>query len=264
MTDSRSPLIRVAILAVLAGTATACSLPVDDRVTPVDRDEFGVQLTQDTTTTTTTTTTVPSTTSVPDDTTVSTDVTTTTVAVVPTENITVFYTRGSTDAMQPVDFPLAERTPIEELVPLLERPTGISDVGLRTAVRPGLIDRIGPVERGVATVSLDATVLDRMSEPARQQAIAQIVLTVTSFRTADAGAIGRVRFEVDGDGLQVFVPAFGGQSEPGQELAYDDFQSLIGTTPTPTTTTSTTTTTVPADPSGAEPVVTSEPLGDDG
>lgn len=254
-----------AALAVPAAFA-ACSLPVDERVTPVDRDEFGDQLTQDTTTTTTSTTAPPTT--VPEDTSVPTEATTTTLAVVPTEIVTVYYTRGTTDVMQPVDFLLAVRTPIEELIALLERPTGIREVGFRTAVRPGLIDRIGPIDRGVATVALDGTVLDRMSESARQQAIAQIVLTVTSFRTADAGAIGRVRFEVEGEGLQVFVPAFGGSSEAGEELAFEDFQSLISSTPTPATTVAPgTTTSVPA-PDGSAPPAdgasTSEPVGEGG
>ena len=210
----------------------ACSLPVDERVTPVDRDQFGDQLTQDTTTTSTTTsTTVATTTTVPDDTSVATEQPTTTVALVETETVTVYYTRGTTDVMHPVEHIRGANTPVDELIRLLERPSGISTFGYQSAVRPGLIERIAPIDRGVATVTLDPSVLDIMSEPVRQRAIAQIVLTVTSFRTANAGNIGRVRFEVDGEGLQVFVPALGGQSEPGEELAFTDFQSLIATTP---------------------------------
>lgn len=231
-----------------------CSLPVDERVTPIDRDQFGDQLTQDTTTTTTTTsTTVPTT--VPDDTSAATEQTTTTVALVQTESITVYYTRGTTDVMHPVEHIRGAGTPVDELIALLERPSGISSVGYQSAVRPGLIESIGPVDRGVATVTLDPSVLDIMSEPVRQRAIAQIVLTVTSFRTANAGNIGRVRFEVEGEGLQVFVPALGGSSEPGEELAFTDFQSLIATTPTSTQTT------VP--PTTPPPPPTTEP-GDGG
>lgn len=235
----------------------ACSLPVDERVTPLDQSAFPDDLTDPTTTTSTTTTTVPEST-VPDDTSPGEETTTTTTPVVPTEEVTVFYTRGVTDVMQPVQV-VASPSPalVTDLITFLERPTGIAESGLRSAVRPGLIDQIGPVDRGVATVALDPDVLDRMSESTRRQAIAQIVLTVTSFRTADVGAIGLVRFEVDGEGFSVYVPAFGGNSEPGEELAFTDFRTLIATTPTPTpatTTSSTSTTTVP----------TSEPPAGDG
>lgn len=231
---TRRRLVGVAALATVLVAVPACSLPVDERVTPLDQSDFPDDLTEPTTTTT-----LPPTTTAPDDTAVSTETPGTTVPVVPTEAVTVYFTRGVTDVMQPVEFARPLGTPVLELVPLLEQPTGIGDVGLRTSVRSGLIDDI-VVDRGTATVLLDPAVLDRMSESNRQQAIAQIVLTVTSFRTVDAGAIGRVRFEVDGEGFPVFVPAFGGSSEPGEELAFTDFQSLIATTPTPTTTTTTT------------------------
>lgn len=234
----RDPVRRLASIAIGATVLllAACSLPVDERVTPLDQSAFPDDLTEPTTTTsTTTTTTVPASTT-PEDTDPGVD-TTTTVPIVPTETVTVFYTRGVSDVMQPVDVVASSPALVTDLIAFLERPTGISEFGFRSAVRPGLIDRIGPVDRGVATVALDADVLERMSESTRQQAIAQIVLTVTSFRTADVGAIGRVRFEVEGEGFPVYVPAFGGTSEPGEELAFTDFQSLIATTPTPATTT---------------------------
>lgn len=245
----RLVIIATGAVVVLAGL-TACSLPVDERVTPLDQSLFPDDLTEETTTTTTSTT-VPETT-VPEDTGVTAQPTTTTVPIVPTEAVTVYYTRGVTDVMQPVEVPRPVPTPVTDLITLLEQPTGISEFGFRSAVRPGLIDDINPVDRGVATVQLDPDVLDRMSESSRQQAIAQIVLSVTSFRTADVGAIGRVRFEVDGEGFPVYVPAFEGTSEAGEELAFTDFQSLIATTPTPpgTTTTTAPTTTSESDVDG--------------
>lgn len=217
----------------------ACSLPVDERVTPLDQSGFPDDLTEETTTTTTTTTTTVPTTTAPEDTGGEVTTTTTTVPIVPTEAVTVYYTRGVTDVMQPVEVVASSPAFVTDLITFLEQPTGIVEFGFRSAVRPGLIDDI-VVERGVATVALDPDVLDRMSESSRQQAIAQIVLTVTSFRTADVGAIGRVRFEVDGDGFPVYVPAFEGTSEAGEELAFTDFQVLIATTPTPPATTTTT------------------------
>ena len=241
----RVSLLGLAVLCLLAG---GCSLAVDERVTPLDQDAIPDDLTEATTTTTTTT--VPPTTAPPDTGVGSTQPTTTTTQpVIPTETITVYYTRGLTDVMQPVELPRAIGTPVAELIALLERPTGISEAGLRTSVLSGMIDDIF-VERGTATVLLDQDILDRMSNPNQQRAIAQIVLTLTSFVTADAGAIGFVRFEVDGEGFSVFVPGFGGTSEEGEPLAFTDFSVLIATTPTPTTTSTTTTTT---------PVATSEP-----
>jgi hypothetical protein len=242
---------RVSLLGLaLLGLAGGCSLAVDERVTPLDQGAIPDDLTEATTTTTTTT--LPPTTTAPPDTGVgSTEPTTTTQPAIPTETITVYYTRGVTDVMQQVEVARAIGTPVAELVALLERPTGISEAGLRTSVLGGMIDDIF-VERGTATVLLDQDILDRMSNANQQRAIAQIVLTLTSFVTTDAGAIGFVRFEVDGEGFSVFVPGFGGTSEPGESLAFTDFSVLIATTPTPTTTTTTTTTTTPA-------VATTEP-----
>lgn len=242
----------VALVAVVAG-ATACSLPVDERVRPIDRDQFGEQLTQDTTTTTSTVPeTAPGTTEdVP--VTGPTTTTTTTMAPIPTEVIKVFYPRGATDVMQEVSFDVAVDPPIEEVITLLESQSGLAGAGLRTAVRAGLIDGTPVVDRVVATVTLDADVIDRMPNAELERAIAQIVLTLTSFRTPDAGNIGAVRFEVDGNGFSVFVPAFGGASEPGEALAFTDFASLIATTPTPDPTT----TAAPDESGSSDPTDTS-------
>lgn len=234
---------RIALITLaIAGLVAGCSLPVDERVTPLDQRAIPDDLAEPTTTTTTTTTTVPAAT-VPDEPVDSTETTTTTEPPPPTESITVFYTRGLSDVMQPFQHSRPPLTPVDELIELLERPSGIGE--LRTSLLPGLIDDISPVERATATVTLDPEILDRMSEPNRQRAIAQIVLTLTSFATTSAGNIGLVRFEVDGEGLPVFAPGLGGQSEPGEALAFDDFSSLIVTSSTPTTPATTTTTTEP-------------------
>lgn len=224
----------VAALAALAG---ACSLPVDEVVVPIDRDQFGEQLTRDTTTTTTTV--VP-----PDEVTDSTSdgtdpeaTTTTTVAPIPTEPISVYYTRGDTEIMQEVVYERAQDTPIEEVISLLESRTGLAQAGLRTAVRPGLIEDRPVVDRAVATVSLSGDVVDGMPNEELERAIAQIVLTLTSFRTPDASNIGGVRFEVDGSAFPIFVPARGGASDPGEAVVFTDFVGLIATSPDVTTTT---------------------------
>lgn len=234
------PVIPFVTALLVATTASGCSLPVDQRTTALEQAGFPDELTATTTTTTLPTTTT--TTSVPPETPNLEDSTTTSLAPIPVEPVSVYFARGLTDVMQAIEIVRPVGTPVLELVTLLERPSGITEAGLRTAVLPGLIDDI-VVDRGTATVVLDRTVLDRMSNTNQQRAIAQIVLTVTSFRTVDAGGIGRIRFEVDRSGFPVFVPAFGGSSDPGEELSFTDFQSLIATTPTPTTTTPATTST---------------------
>jgi len=75
-----------------------------------------------------------------------------------------------------------------------------------------------------------------------------MVLTFTSFTTRDAGNIGAVRFEVDGEPYEVFVPAFNGTSEPDQLLAFTDFAELIATGSSATGSSTTSTTTTPTDP----------------
>lgn len=236
--------VGVGALAIVA-TVAACSLPVDERVTPIDRGQFGEQLTQDTTTTTSVLPTSTTPTTISDD---AAEPTTTTVAPIPTEPVKVYYSRGATDVMQEVTFELALDTPIDEVVVLLETRTGLADAGLRTAVRPGLIAERPVVDRAVATVVLDGDVVDRMPNDELERAIAQIVLTLTSFRTPDASNIGAVRFEVDGAGFPVFVPAFGGSSDPGEAVVFIDFASLIATTPSATTTTTTEEPTPVSDP----------------
>ena len=136
------------------------------------------------------------------------------------------------------------------MISQLESPSrDITTGGLRSSVRAGLIQEV-LLERATATVVLDPVALDRLSNDEQRRATAQIVLTLTSFVTADEGAIGFVRFEVDEDPIAVFVPSLGGSSDPGEPLAFIDFASLVvdtslsppigdttGTTTSPPTTT---------------------------
>lgn len=240
----------------------ACALPIDERATPYDRDDLPAAIAN--TTTTSTTTTTPPTPPTPSSTTIAPTgsseptvpaPTTTTTPGFATNAVDLYYTVNFSDDMARLKRPLRDDVTITEIIDQLERP--LSDVredGLRTSVRRGMVTAPVIVDRGVATVSLDRDVVEGMSEPNFRRAVAQLVLTLTSFSTDDSGAIGRVRFEIDGDGLEVFVPAFGGSSERGQELAFEDFAILRVTTPTPTTTT--TTTTSPTTPPTTDPVTT--------
>lgn len=220
----------------------ACALPTDQRATPYDRDDLPPAIANTTTTSTTTTTLPPTTTIVPTGSSQPTvpEPTTTTSPGFATNAVDLYYTVDFSDAMARLKRPMRDDVTVAEVIDQLERPLGdVDDSDLRTSVRRGMVTGDVIVDRGVATVMLDGDVVDQMSEPNFRRAVAQLVLTLTSFSTDDSGAIGRVRFEIDGDGLEVFVPAFGGSSEPGEELAFEDFESLRVTTATPTTTTTT-------------------------
>jgi hypothetical protein len=252
---SRRSLRRLAAVAAMSVSAVACSLPVDERATPLEADDVPPDLQQSTTTTTTTlpptTTTIPSTESTVGES------TTTTVAPVATQTVRVYYTLGISDDLLAVQLDVPSPVPVEVLVQLLESPSGVESFPtLRTWVRPGLIEVDDlTIERGTATIPLDATVLGRLSDQSVDRAIAQIVLTFTSFVPVGQGGTTFVLFEVDGEGFPVFVPSAGGTSEPGEPLLFEDFADLILTTPVAPTTVepptvppprATTTTTPPA------------------
>jgi hypothetical protein len=237
------PLRRIAlaiatVVAVSVITA-ACGLPTDDRVTPYNVNDIPDQLTEPTTTTTSTTTTTTTTTlpppTLPGETTTTAASTTTTLPIV-LEPITVYYTIGSSDDLRPLDVNRGEDPTAQEVIAALESSTGLTQIGLRTSVRPGLIANVR-LDRGVATVVLDPAVLGRMPEAQQRRAIAQMVLTFTSFKTTDQGNIGYVTFESDGEPYEVFVPVDDDMSEPGGLLAFADFAELIASSSTPTATT---------------------------
>lgn len=220
----------------------ACTLPTDERATRYDADDLPPDI-ANTTTTTTSTTTTTTTTLVPPVTGDSVDATTSASTTQPpalTAPVDLFYTIGFQDELAPLRVDLQEGAPLPQVLAQLEQPLPqVADFGLRTAVRRDMIDVVR-VDRGAATVVLNQDVIDQMSDTILRRAISQIVLTVTSFRPPDAGGIGTVQFEVDGEGFPVFVPAFGGSSEPAEGVAFSDFASLIGTTTGPTTTSTTT------------------------
>jgi hypothetical protein len=232
----------------------ACALPTDERATPLDRDDLPAAI-ANTTTTTTTTTTPPTTTIVsPGSSEPTVPAPTTTNPGFAANAVDLYYTVNFSNDMIRLKTPLPDDVTIAGVIDQLERPqSDVAGFGYRTAVQRGMVEGPVPLERGVATVTLDRDVVEGMSETNLRRAIAQLVLTLTSFRTDDSGAVARVRFEIDGEGFEVFVPAFGGNSEPGQELAFEDFESLRDTTATPTTTTMTT---APSTPPTTEPVTT--------
>jgi len=251
MSPARFRAMSIATLLLTLGIV-ACSLPTDERVSPYNPADLPGNLTNTTTTSTTTTTTtvpfVPG--SLPN-----IETTTTSVPAALTSPVELFYTIGFSDEMRPLRREFPDRVTIGEVLGQLETPfPDVLSFGLRSSVRPGLVQEV-QLERATATVALDLGVLGRLTNDEQRRATAQIVLTLTSFVTADEGAIGFVRFEADGDGFPVFVPSLGGNSDPGEPLAFVDFASLVLETslsPTDTTTTTSsattsTTTTQPTD-----------------
>jgi hypothetical protein len=85
-------------------------------------------------------------------------------------------------------------------------------------------------------------------------AIAQIVLTLTRFQ-----GIGQVLFTRDGTPFEPPLPPNDVLAEPGQSVAFEDFEILL--VRAPDTTTTTTTTTLPPAPV-TEPTEVTEPPAD--
>ena len=229
---------RIAALLALPLVMWACTLPADERVTPIDPDDLPRELANTTTTstTTTTTTTTPPSTSEP----VETDPTTSTSSTlaVATAPVDLYYVARAADGMQLIIRQLAAPLSLDSVISQLQQPPPelIEGFNVRTALSDGLIAG-RTLERSVLTVSLSGAIFDAMNEDDQRQAIAQMVLTFTSFAVPGAGNIGSVILQVDGVTIPIFKPADGTTSEPGAPVYFDDFSTLIiGTNNTPPTT----------------------------
>jgi hypothetical protein len=239
-------------LAMLLG---ACSLPADEGVTPIDPDGLPPELADTTTTSTTTstTTTVPLPTSEPPQTTAPTTPPAPTTA--PPSNavpVDIYYADRATDGMQSVSRLLLGPVSLQNVMNQLEQPPDdLSSYGLTSALELDLIDPSSSLDRSVLTLSLNSAVFEAMNEDQKRQAIAQMVLTFTSFAVPGEGNIGSVVILVDGAPIPVYIPAEGTTRDPGSPVFYDDFANLVvGTTGATTTT---------APPTTAPPTQTSAP-----
>ena len=255
--------VAAAVLVTIVA-ASACGLPVDERVQPFDDVPFDL-----TATSTTTTTTLPppepaATTTVPPAELI------TTTTLVRTEPTDIFFVLRGSGELQRVTVSLPAPVSRQLLINQLESvPDGTTDT-LRTSVASGLL-RDFTVDRGVASVELSSAALNRLSSLQQRRAIAQVVLTLSLFTTPEGG-IGQVILNADGEPLSVFVPSRGASSEPGEALAYSDFAVLISGTPATTTTSppvttptvpdSTTAPTTTADTSSATTETSTPPLPD--
>jgi hypothetical protein len=233
-----------AALLVVALALGGCGLGSDDSFEAIPPDEILFGLDQTTTTTTTTTTTIPT------EPTVTVEPTAPVTLPIQTEPVEVYFVIGLQQLQrQTIQFS-SPVEPLQVLARLEEGPSPELGVGLRTAVRQNLTVDFDN-DRGVATVELRGSVLDRMRPVDQRLAIAQLVLTVGSLR-----GVGQVRFTIDGEPAEIGIPPDYTLSEPGEPLAYDDFAGLLATG---TQTDVTTTTTEPPDDPGDD----EEPSDDD-
>jgi spore germination protein GerM len=100
-------------------------------------------------------------------------------------------------------------------------PSSLFGPDVRSAIPRDLTATV-TVERGLATVDTDESLLRDISPIDQPLAIAQIVLTLTS-----RPGIGQVNFLVNGDPQA--VPRGGGELAPAdQPVAYDDYAMLLG------------------------------------
>ena len=99
-------------------------------------------------------------------------------------------------------------------------PSSLFGPDVRTAIPKNLKATV-TVERGLATVDADESLLSEISPIDQPLAIAQIVLTLTS-----RPGIGQVNFLVNGKPQS--VPRGGGELAPAdQPVAYDDYAMLL-------------------------------------
>jgi hypothetical protein len=224
-------------IAILLG---GCSLPADEGVTPIDADGLPPEIANTTTTVpppTSTTTTVPAPTSVPPATSAPTTPPAPTTAPPFTTPVDIYYADRATDGMQRLGRLLLEPLSLQSVISQLEQPPDdLTSYGVRTALEPDLIGQTS-LDRSVLTVSLNSSVFDAMNDDKKREAIAQIVLTFTSFAVPGEGNIGSVIIQVDGTPIPVFIPAAGTNGDPGTPVFFDDFSTMVvGTTGATTTT----------------------------
>jgi hypothetical protein len=253
--NSRATRRATAALWGLSIALAGCSLGADEGTTPIDADGLPPEIANTTTTSTTTSTstTAPPPTSIPLETTAPTTVPAPTTAPPFTTPVDIYYADRATDGMQRLRRSLLEPLSLQNVISQLEQPPDdLASYGVRTALEPNLI---GPtnIDRGVLTVSLNGPVFDAMNEDQKRLAIAQMVLTFTTFAVPGQGNIGSVVIQVDGIPIAVFIPAEGTVRDPGIPVVFDDFSTLVIGTAGPTTITAPPGTSVPPTETTAPP-----------
>lgn len=207
-------ILRTAGLSVICvSTLISCGVNVGESFETIAPQEIPFGLDQPATTATTTTTTVPETGPIP---------TPPPTNPVQTEPASVYLILGL-DRLQRLSVQLASPVEILQVLALLtEGPSGEQAVGLRTAVRPGLVIDV-EVNRGVATVDLRSSTLNILTPRDQRLAIGQIVLSILG----SARGVGQVAFTINGAPAEIGVPPDFQLSRPGHPLTFADFESLL-------------------------------------
>lgn len=140
--------------------------------------------------------------------------------LVATEGVILYFARGESITSLVRSIRL-DASPQEVLDLLLDGyPASIFGLDVRSAIPDNLRASV-TVERGLATVDTDESLLRDISPLDQPLAIAQIVLTLTS-----RPGIGQVVFLVNGEPQA--VPRGGGELAPADEpVAYDDYAMLL-------------------------------------
>lgn len=208
-----------AAVIVLAAATQGCGVDAGDSFATIAPQDIPFGLDQPATTSTTTTSQPP----------LGPDTASTTTSPVQTEPVNVYFVLGL-DRLQRLTVQLASPVELLQMLALLaDGPPSEQSVGLRTAVRPGLVVDLFS-ERGVAQVDLSGSNLNLLSPRDQRMAIAQIVLSVLG----SARGVGQVVFTIDGEPAEIGIPPDFTLSSPGQPLAFADFESLLGGRPTDT------------------------------
>jgi hypothetical protein len=149
-----------------------------------------------------------------------------TTSPVQTEPVNVYFVFGL-DRLQRLTVQFSSPVELLQVLALLaDGPPSEQSIGLRTAVRSGLVVDLFS-ERGVAQVNLRGSVLNQLSPRDQRLAIAQIVLSVLG----SARGVGQVSFTIDGEPAEIGIPPDYTLSRPGEPLAFADFESLLSGRP---------------------------------
>jgi hypothetical protein len=149
-----------------------------------------------------------------------------TTSPVQTEPVNVYFVLGL-DRLQRLTVQFASPVELLQVLALLaDGPPSEQSIGLRSAVRAGLVVDLFS-ERGVAQVDLQGSVLNQLAPRDQRLAIAQIVLSVLG----SARGVGQVSFTIDGEPAEIGIPPDYTLSRPGQPLAFADFESLLSGRP---------------------------------
>lgn len=165
---------------------------------------------------------------VPSDLTAPTTTSTTTTTVLPAPTTTAVPSEGvllhlvTEDDIRPVLRAMPMNPSPQDVLDALIAglPAGVLSFPVRSAL-PSNLDATVSVERGLAIVDTDESLLTDISPLDQRLAIGQIVLTLTS-----RPGIGQVSFRVAG--VPRAVPRAGGELAPPDEpVAYDDYSALL-------------------------------------